>query len=262
MSYKNIYTSIKNPRWVNKENTAIDCEVKFECFKDFVPFTASPHDTEEHGREIFRRCRQGDFGDVAAFKPQSQKPFTPTQVTIFQDEFSKAAMSDFEDFLQNANYENSKSSPRGIVLIWASFLEDLLGRLLEAFLIEHKKSREMIWKNFNGPLSTFNNRSQMCFALGLITKQELSRLDEIRKVRNELAHQWNSTNDAEVAQKITLQLENLYKADHSSLYEWRDDYDLVFLVRHFYSSSCLTLAISFRSRLPELQAERREQRKS
>ena len=63
------YSNIKNPQWVNAENTVIDCVVTFDHIGEPVPFTANPNDSAAHGREIFERCAAGEFGEVAAYVP-------------------------------------------------------------------------------------------------------------------------------------------------------------------------------------------------
>jgi len=59
------YTHVSNPRWANPEKTMIDMDVIFEGIPDVVPFTASPDDPMDYGRELFDRAVKGDFGPVA-----------------------------------------------------------------------------------------------------------------------------------------------------------------------------------------------------
>lgn len=57
----------REPRWANAERTAIDLVVTFEgpmAVLGEVPFTASPDDPEEHGRELFLQAQAGDFGPI------------------------------------------------------------------------------------------------------------------------------------------------------------------------------------------------------
>ncbi|EDF1527682.1 DUF4376 domain-containing protein [Salmonella enterica subsp. enterica serovar Enteritidis] len=49
------------------ENGNIDCEVHFEGFDDFMPFTSSPDDTEEHGRQLYADLKAGKYGPVIPF---------------------------------------------------------------------------------------------------------------------------------------------------------------------------------------------------
>jgi hypothetical protein len=52
----------KNPLWANAEHTAIDCEINHSTY-GWIPFTASPDDVEQHGREIFAQLSQGTVAD-------------------------------------------------------------------------------------------------------------------------------------------------------------------------------------------------------
>lgn len=59
----------KNPKNVIRagvDTGMIDLEVKFEELQSlgFIPFTASPSDTEAHGRELHARATAGEFGPV------------------------------------------------------------------------------------------------------------------------------------------------------------------------------------------------------
>jgi hypothetical protein len=60
----------KNPIWKNSENTLINLEVTFVEFGDeILPFTAHPDDVEEHGRDIYARAINGEFGAIADYVP-------------------------------------------------------------------------------------------------------------------------------------------------------------------------------------------------
>ncbi|ELW8366894.1 DUF4376 domain-containing protein [Salmonella enterica] len=52
---------------VYTESGMINALIHFEGFDDFVPFTASPDDTEGHGQEIFAELKSGKYGPVAPF---------------------------------------------------------------------------------------------------------------------------------------------------------------------------------------------------
>ncbi|EOC8641411.1 DUF4376 domain-containing protein [Salmonella enterica subsp. enterica serovar Infantis] len=57
---------------VYTENSLINCLVHFEGFDDFVPFTASPDDTEEHGRQLYADLKAGKYGPVTPFTVTSE----------------------------------------------------------------------------------------------------------------------------------------------------------------------------------------------
>ena len=62
------YTNVTNPKWTSAEHTTIDCEVTFDEIGT-VPFTATPNDTEEHGRDIYVKAIAGEFGVIAEWTP-------------------------------------------------------------------------------------------------------------------------------------------------------------------------------------------------
>jgi hypothetical protein len=64
----------KTPVWVSADNTSIDLIVKFEKFSTELNFTATIHDSEDHGRELFNRAVSGEFGDIAPFVPPPEEP--------------------------------------------------------------------------------------------------------------------------------------------------------------------------------------------
>ncbi|OHF38092.1 DUF4376 domain-containing protein [Salmonella enterica] len=49
------------------ESGLINCLVHFEGFADFIPFTASPDDPEEHGRQLYADLKAGKYGPVTPF---------------------------------------------------------------------------------------------------------------------------------------------------------------------------------------------------
>lgn len=64
------YTTIKNLKWSDEQHLRINCDVNFEDLKEeFVPFTADPNDSSEHGKDIFARAVNGEFGEIAEYEP-------------------------------------------------------------------------------------------------------------------------------------------------------------------------------------------------
>lgn len=57
----------RNPKWANKERTAIDMIIKWDGLDEELPFTATPHDPEAHGRALFEAASQGHFGVIQDF---------------------------------------------------------------------------------------------------------------------------------------------------------------------------------------------------
>lgn len=70
----------KNPVWVNAEHTMIDLVIKWDTVNRELPFTASPDDVEEYGRQIFAAAKEGAFGPVAEYiAPIPPEPDTQSQ---------------------------------------------------------------------------------------------------------------------------------------------------------------------------------------
>lgn len=63
-----VLTSLQNPRWVDVNQTTIDCDITIDQFGDEVlPFTANPNDPEPHGREIYAKLIAGEYGPIAEY---------------------------------------------------------------------------------------------------------------------------------------------------------------------------------------------------
>lgn len=71
------YTSAKNPKWASDDHSSINLIVKFNHLSDPVPFTARSDDSENHGRELFIRAVDGEFGQVSEY-------VAPTEMEIAQ----------------------------------------------------------------------------------------------------------------------------------------------------------------------------------
>ena len=75
----------KDPKWANAEQTLIDLTIKWDAIDEELPFTASPTDSEAHGRTLFAAAQAGEFGPVAAYVASPPPPtFVPQQVTNAQ----------------------------------------------------------------------------------------------------------------------------------------------------------------------------------
>lgn len=98
----------------------------------------------------------------------------------------------FVEFLDELN----KETPRGAALAAAAFLDDLLGEVINAFLIANESSRKLT-DGFNAPLGTLSSRIVACHAMGLLSDAEARECDLVRKVRNEFAHKVKMSFDNE-----------------------------------------------------------------
>ena len=97
-------------------------------------------------------------------------------------------LAGFVPFLDDLN----KESERGAVLIASAYIEDQLGQIIAAFLLESARSKHLL-AGFNAPLGTFSARATAAEALGLISEEEYCDLTFIRKIRNEFAHSHRAT---------------------------------------------------------------------
>jgi DNA-binding MltR family transcriptional regulator len=85
-----------------------------------------------------------------------------------------------------------KESDRGCAIFGAAILHDDLEGLLRAFFRTDEDSvKRVVAPLFQtyAPLATFSSRIQIAFALKLITKDLKYRLDIIRRLRNDFAHE-------------------------------------------------------------------------
>jgi hypothetical protein len=59
----------RNPRWANAEQTLISVEAKWEHLESegYLGFGANPNDPEAHGRDLYQRCVDGEFGTIGAY---------------------------------------------------------------------------------------------------------------------------------------------------------------------------------------------------
>lgn len=59
----------RNPIWGDAEHTFLIVEAKWEHLKSegYLPFGATPDDVEAHGRDLYNRCVNGEFGTIAEY---------------------------------------------------------------------------------------------------------------------------------------------------------------------------------------------------
>jgi hypothetical protein len=111
-------------------------------------------------------------------------------------------LKEFCDFLDTANNE----SDRGKALVAAAQLDGMLEDILRAFLIDCPSSTRL-FETPNAPLTSFYNKINLARSLGLISPDEHSALDLVRKVRNEFAHSVSVSFDDTKVTKLCMMLE-------------------------------------------------------
>jgi hypothetical protein len=72
------------------------------------------------------------------------------------------------------------------VLITGSFLDQCLASLLRKFFVKCSTADGLL--SFKGPLGTFASRVNLCYGLGLITKEMRQNLETIGEIRNLFGH--------------------------------------------------------------------------
>ncbi|MGU5763035.1 DUF4145 domain-containing protein [Aeromonas hydrophila] len=230
--------SIRNPQWADENHSAINCWIRTNTLSEEVLFTASPHDPEPHGRNIFSRCLSGEFGEILDIVPKpSTSPVLPIETTV--------PLKRLEIFLAKANLENTRKSFRSVVIIWGSFLDNLLDELLEAEALRAKKAGEIL----NRPPHNFDGRIKAARSIGILDKEEAEKCHHIRRIRNAAAHDWELSIDTP---NVLPGLRALHEADHSKSLNFHED--LEYLFQQIYSGSCAILIMSLLNRFP-LQRE-------
>lgn len=102
---------------------------------------------------------------------------------------------------------------RAMVLSLAAFIEDTLGRLLLAYFRSCKATRELV-DGFSAPLGTLGARIKAAYAFGLTTDEQYKDMEILRKVRNQVAHNWEGISlDHHRIQSLVGQL-SCYTFDH------------------------------------------------
>lgn len=226
--------SVRYPQWANEDCTAINCLVRTNSLRQEVPFTATPYDSETHGRQIFDRCLAGEFGEIA---PMESKPSKQPLLQSVQPGENYR----LEKFLLEANRENSSQSFRSVVIVWGSLLDNLLDEMLGVEALRASAAGETVGK----PPRTLNDRIKKALNASCIDQEEADRCHHIRKIRNAAAHDWELSLATE---DVLPSLRALHEADHSKLLVFHED--LEFLLQQVYSSSCAMLVMKFIERLP------------
>jgi DNA-binding MltR family transcriptional regulator len=85
--------------------------------------------------------------------------------------------------------ELKTQSDRGVAIVAAAMLEELLELIILARLIEiPSKRKEALFDRMNAPLSSLSAKIEMAFALGIINETARRAMHLVRDVRNKFAH--------------------------------------------------------------------------
>lgn len=207
------YSTVRDPRYLSDGSGRIVCFVQFSHLSDEVEFVADPNDVEPHGREIYMRSARGIFGVVGEPSPEKDRglPALPPGAhampigSILPSSGSPSLphWPEIAPFINELNRETASGSDRGIVLTCSAMLYELLARLLLAFFVDDPAATRIVRDN-NGALGTFSARIETAYALGLISQDLRTRLNIVRRIRNEFAHSFAATfNDQSIADRTT-----------------------------------------------------------
>lgn len=92
----------------------------------------------------------------------------------------------FNEIGQFARWMN-KESPRGVALVCAAYIDDLLFRALTAVLLDNSGTKTL-FQGVNPPLGSFASRSHAAFSLGIFDQVMYDDCSVIRKIRNKFGH--------------------------------------------------------------------------
>lgn len=95
--------------------------------------------------------------------------------------------------LQKFAAESKHSSDRALAVLGATYLSDLLGHLLAAFMIAEDKITTALLGS-ERPLGTFGARIVAAYALGLLSPNEYHDLLHILKIRNAFVDEYDTMN--------------------------------------------------------------------
>jgi hypothetical protein len=101
----------KNPEY-NAHGT-IDCEINHSQY-GWVPFTASPDDSEDHGREIYNRIIKEN---------KNIKPYSPT--VFSNDQLASMARSERDNLLVKSDWTQLLDVPENIKTLWQVYRQAL-----------------------------------------------------------------------------------------------------------------------------------------
>jgi hypothetical protein len=65
-----------------KENAGINLKVKFKEFTEEMPFHATSNDPHDHGKELYERALNGEFGEIQPYvaPPELELPSNPSEM--------------------------------------------------------------------------------------------------------------------------------------------------------------------------------------
>lgn len=90
------------------------------------------------------------------------------------------------DFVEDIQREPD----RGVPIVTCAFIEDILGKMLEAYFVKEKEISNKLL-NYPGPISTLSARADIAFCIGLLPKSTYEDVTIMKKIRNRFSHTRN-----------------------------------------------------------------------
>jgi hypothetical protein len=102
----------------------------------------------------------------------------------------KAPSDLFDETWKTVVAELNADSERASAIVGSAYLDDLLGQLLELYLVENDDAaRELLSsENVNAPLGSLGSRIVAAYAVGILRGSERDALRKIKNIRNRFAH--------------------------------------------------------------------------
>ncbi len=143
----------------------------------------------------------------------------------------------FGDQLNRTFEEVFKQTDRASAIVSSALLEELLERLLLAFLIDHQSVERDLFDGMS-PLSTMSAKINLAYYLGLLEQSEFEDLKLIKNIRNDFAHSFEGINfETQRIRDKCLQLKTL-----TSTSPPRDAMDSIKNIKTFFQINTTLLA--------------------
>jgi len=204
----------------------LNCWVKFNHCKHELPFSASAADPEPHGQRLYALIRSGEFGEIhqcGSFASDFSAMNSPREIDLTSETLSFL----YQGF-EEANLENSRGTPRGIVLVWSALLEIALSEVIRSKLPDNT-----VKKTLGGKINQLRNS-------GVLTDpDDCNDLIAIKDIRNHAAHNLRFSNFEHLREDrdVFCAYRRLYAGYAESMYH--EVADLLFVTRSIFSASCL-----------------------
>jgi len=112
--------------------------------------------------------------------------------------------------------ELAGESESACVIVGVAYLDDLLGQVLEQYLLENLSVHYELLdsENLNAPLSSFGARITVSYAMGLLSQSDVEALRKLKKIRNRFAHSLKMSFQDDEVRSHCERLRELLKEPH------------------------------------------------